>query len=71
MRAETLLGNFSEVDLESIFSPVKASVQIHNLSTFRVRQEMTRHEPMIIQDSLCAYLELIQTWGGQSWGPLF
>lgn len=65
VRAETLLGNFSAVDLESIFSPVTAPVRIHNLSTFRVGQEMTRHEPRIIQDSLCAYLELIQTWGAK------
>lgn len=33
---------------------------MHNLSKFRMRQEMAKHEPMITQDSLHSYLEPIQ-----------
>lgn len=29
---------------------------------------MIGHEAIITQDSLCSYLESIQTWG-QAWGP--
>lgn len=36
---------------------------MHNPSMSRVRQEMTKDEPIITQDSLCSYLEPIQTWG--------
>ena len=40
---------------------------MQNPSISRVRQEMTKHEPIITQDALCSYLEPIQTWG-QAWG---
>lgn len=41
---------------------------MHNPSIIRMRQKMIRHEAIITQDSLCSYLEFIQTWR-QAWGP--
>ena len=64
---EAPLGNFLEIELGFFFTILRHQSRCIP-SIFRMRQKMIRHEAIITQDSLCSYLESIQTWG-QVWGP--